>query len=245
LLQRTTLESLPSQPRLSFNMENIDDMFPGFSLGDFAVLHGSPAVLPLSMLLCVRAQLPPQLNGLGTNVIFVDGGNTFRLYDVSTIAQLHELDPKEVLERIFISRAFTAYQMTSIAFDRLQETVKRYNSKLVVVSDIAGLYLDKDVPERETKHVFSQLTLCLSRFAEENHVIVVATYPPHCPSKRNFFLKWTVCGRANVVASVKPTRHGSQFILEKHPLLPLRRAAFPSENLTLSRFMGASAWERL
>jgi len=226
-------------------MENIDDMFPGFSLGDFAVLHGSPAVLPLSMLLCVRAQLPPQLNGLGTNVIFVDGGNAFRLYDVSTIAQLHELDPKEVLERIFISRAFTAYQMTSIAFDRLQETVKRYNSKLVVVSDIAGLYLDKDVPERETKHVFSQLTLCLSRFAEENHVIVVATYPPHCPSKRNFFLKWTVCGRANVVASVKPTRHGSQFILEKHPLLPLRRAAFPSENLTLSRFMGASAWERL
>ena len=245
MLQRTTLESLPSQPRLSFNMENIDDMFPGFSLGDFAVLHGSPAVLPLSMLLCVRAQLPPQLNGLGTNVIFVDGGNAFRLYDVSTIAQLHELDPKEVLERIFISRAFTAYQMTSIAFDRLQETVKRYNSKLVVVSDIAGLYLDKDVPERETKHVFSQLTLCLSRFAEENHVIVVATYPPHCPSKRNFFLKWTVCGRANVVASVKPTRHGSQFILEKHPLLPLRRAAFPSENLTLSRFMGASAWERL
>jgi len=220
-------------------MENLDDVFPGFALGDFALLHGSPAVLPLSMLLCVRAQLPPQLNGLGTNVIFVDGGNTFRLYDVSTIAQLHELDPKEVLERIFISRAFTAYQMTSIVFDRLQETVERYSSKLVVVSDIAGLYLDKDVPEREAKHVLSQLTLRLSRFAEENHVIVVATYPSHYPSKRNLFLKWTACGRANVVASVKPTRHGSQFVLEKHPLLPLRRAAFPSENLTLSGFMGA------
>ena len=220
-------------------MENIDDVFPGFALGDFAVLHGSPAVLPLSMLLCVRAQLPPQLSGLGTNVIFVDGGNTFRLYDISTIAQLHELDPKEVLGRIFISRAFTAYQMTSIAFDRLQETVERYDSKLFVVSNIAGLYLDKDVPDREAKHVFSQLVFRLSRFAEENHVIVVATYPPHYPSKRNFFLKWVVCGRANVVASVKPTRHGSQFVLEKHPLFPLRRAAFPSENLTLSRFMGA------
>jgi NAD(P)-dependent dehydrogenase (short-subunit alcohol dehydrogenase family) len=239
LLQRTTLESLPSQPRLSFNMENIDDVFPGFALGDFAVLHGSPAVLPLSTLLCVRAQLPPQLGGLGTNVTFVDGGNTFRLYDVSTIAQLHELDPKEVLERIFISRAFTAYQMTSIVFDRLRETVERYGSKLVVVSDIAGLYLDRDVPEREAKHVFSQLTLRLSRFAEENRVTVVATYPPHYPSKRNLFLKWAACGRAGVVASVKPTRRGSQFVLEKHPLLPKERAAFPSENLTLNRFLGA------
>ncbi|MCW4055620.1 MAG: hypothetical protein NWE82_02415 [Candidatus Bathyarchaeota archaeon] len=239
MLQRATLESLPFQPRLSFNMENIDDVFPGFTLGDFALLHGSPAALPLSMLLCVRAQLPSQLGGLGTTVTFVDGGNTFRLYDVSTIAQVHELDPKEVLERIFVSRAFTAYQMTSIVFDRLRETVERYSSKLVVVSDIAGLYLDKDVPEREAKHVFSQLTLCLSRLAEENHVVVVATYPPHYPSKRNFFLKWIVCGRANVVASVKPTRHGRQFVLEKHPLLPSRRAAFPSENLMLSRFMRA------
>jgi hypothetical protein len=220
-------------------MENLDAVFPGFALGDFAVLHGSPAVLSLSMLLCVRAQFPPQLGGLGTNVTFVDCSNTFRLYDVSTIAQLHELDPKEVLERIFISRAFTAHQMTSIVFDRLRETVERYSSKLVVVSDIAGLYLDKDVPEREAKHVFSQLTLRLSRFAEENRVTVVATYPPHYPSKRNLFLKWAACGRASVVASVKPTRYGSQFVLEKHPLFPKGRAAFPSENLTLSRFMGA------
>ena len=239
MLQRATLESLPPQPRLSFNMENIDDVFPGFALGDFALLHGSSAALPLSMLLCVRAQLPSQLGGLGTNVTFVDGGNTFRLYDVSTIAQVHELDPKEVLERILISRAFTAYQMTSIVFDRLRETLERYSSKLIVVSDIAGLYLDKDVPEREAKHVFSQLALYLSRFAEENHVIVVATYPPHYPSKRNFFLKSIVCGRANVVASVKPTRHGGQFVLEKHPLFSLKRTVFPSEDLTLSKFVEA------
>jgi predicted ATP-dependent serine protease len=239
LLQRTTLESPPSQPRLSFNMENLDDVFPGFALGDFAVFHGSPDVLPLSMLLCVRAQLPSQLGGLGTNVTFVDGGNTFRLYDVSTIAQVHELDPRGVLERIFISRAFTAYQMTSIVFDKLQETVEQHNSRLVVVSDIAGLYLDKDVPEREAMHVFGQLTLRLSRFAKENHVTVVATCPPHYPSKRNLFLKWAACGRASVVASVRPTKRGSLFVLEKHPFLPLRRAAFPSENLTLSRFMGA------
>ncbi|MCW3985339.1 MAG: hypothetical protein NWE91_02880 [Candidatus Bathyarchaeota archaeon] len=237
--QRTIVKSFPPQFRLFFNIENIDDLFPGFALGNFAVLHGSSTVLPLSMLLCVRAQLPYQLGGLETSVVFVDGGNTFRLYDVSYITQLHELDPKEVLERIFISRAFTAHQMTSLVLDRLQDAVEKYNSKLVVISDIAGLYLDKDVPKREARDVFNQLTVYLSKFAKENRIIVVATYLPHYPLKRNIFFKAVVCGRANVVASVRPFKHGQQFVLEKHPFFSLGRTVFPSENLTLTEFMEA------
>ena len=89
--------------------------------------------------------------GLGTNVVFVDGGNTFRLYDISTIAQSYDLDPGTVLEKIFISRAFTAYQLTSLVLERLQKAIDTYNSKLVILSNLAQLYLDKDVPKKEAK----------------------------------------------------------------------------------------------
>ena len=236
---RALVKGIPSHSCLSFNIENIDDLFPSFALGDFAVFHGSDAVSPLSMLLCVRAQLPYQLGGLETNVVFVDGKNTFRLYDVSCIAQLHKLDPTEVLERIFISRAFTAYQMTALVLDRLQNAVEKYDSKLVIISDIAGLYLDKDMPKREAKDVFNQLTVYLSNFARENHVIVFATYLPHYPSKRNIFFKAVVCGRANVVASITQSKRGQQFVLEKHPFYRLGRINFPSENLTLTKFLEA------
>jgi len=233
------VKSVSSQLRLSFNIKDIDYLFPGFALGDFAVFHGYAAVLPLSMLLCVRAQLPYQLGGLETNVVFVDGGNTFRLYDVSRIAQLHQLDPTEVLERIFISRAFTAYQMTSLVLDKLQSAVDKYNSKLVVISDIVGLYLNKDVPKREAKDVFNQLTVYLSNFAKENQVIVFITYLPHYPSKRNVFFKAVVCGRANIVASVTQSKYAQQFFLEKHPYLSSGKANVPSENLTLTKFLEA------
>jgi hypothetical protein len=238
-LSKTVVKSVPSQSLLSFNVENVDGLFPGFTVGNFAVLHGSSAVLPLSMLLCVRAQLPHQLGGLETNVIFIDGGNDFRLYNVSFIAQLHELDPKRVLERIFISRAFTAYQMTSLVFDRLADVVDKYDSKLVIISDVAGLYLDKDVSKKEARDVFNQLTVHLSRFAEENRVIVVATYPPHYPSDRNIFFNMAACGRANVVISVKPSKHGQLFVLEKHPFFGLGRTSFPSGDLSLVEFMEA------
>lgn len=58
----------------SLNKRGIKEVFPGFALGDFAVLQDS--VLSLASLLCVRAQLPTQIGGLQNKVIFIDGGAT-------------------------------------------------------------------------------------------------------------------------------------------------------------------------
>ena len=232
-------KTLSAQALLALNMRNINQLFPGFAVGDFAVLYGSPSVLSLASLLCVRAQLPTQLGGLGSDVIFVDGGNTFRLYQVARLAQLHQLNPREVLERIYISRAFTAYQMTSLIMAQLKETVKRYDAKLVIISDIAGFFLDKDIPEEEARRIFSQVTAYLSTFAKENQVILITTYPPHQDTRRNNFLQTLTCGRANIVISLRQTKYDRELVLEKHPSYVLGSAEFPSENLTLTEFMEA------
>ena len=237
--QNTLIKTLPSQTRLSFNIRNIDELFPGFEAGDFAVLHGTAAVLPLSMLLCVKAQLPPQLGGFGTDVVFVDGGNTFRLYRISRIAQVHQLNPRSVLERIHIARAFTAYQMTSLIMGKMAEAVKRLHAKLVVISDVAGLFMDKDIPDEEARRVFSQVTAYLATFAENNDSALIVTYLPRKTSRRNLHLQALTCGRANVVASIRNGKHGREFVLEKHSHGILGYAEFPPENQTLTEFMGS------
>ena len=104
LRQNTVLKTIESQPVLSLNMRNVNQLFSGFEIGDFAVLYGSNSIQSLVSLLCVRAQLPPQLGGLGSNVVFIDGGNTFRLYQVARLAQLHHLDPKQTLESTMQSK---------------------------------------------------------------------------------------------------------------------------------------------
>jgi hypothetical protein len=239
LSQNTVVKSIPSQVRLLLNIRNIDELFPGFETGDFAVLSGTSAVLPLASLLCVRAQLPNQLGGLGTNVVFIDGGNTFRLYRISRIAQFHQMNPRQVLERIYISRAFTAYQMASLILEKLKEAANRFSAKLLIISDIAGLFLDEDILEEEAKRVFNQVAAYLSSFARENQLIIVATYPPHEPSRRNAFLHTLTCGKANVVLSARPAKYCQELFLEKHPHLCLGRAEFPSDKLTLAEFMEA------
>ena len=239
LPQKTLVKTTPSQSLLSLNMRNVNQLFPGFAIGDFAVLYGSQSVLSLSSLLCVRAQLPTQLGGLGSNVIFIDGGNTFRLYQVARLARLHQLDSKQTLERIYISRAFTAYQMTALILEKLEETIKRYDAKLAIISDIAGFFLDKDVPEDEARRVYSQVTAYLSNFAKENQMVLIATYPPHQETRRNNFLHALTCGRANTVISLRQTRYERELLLEKHPRYMLGVVEFPSENLILTDFIEA------
>ena len=227
-----------AQPYFSLNMPDVDELFPGFTPGDFAVLYGSRSVISLTSLLCIRAQLPAQLGGLGSNVVFIDGGNTFKLYKIARLAQLHHLNPRQALERIFISRAFTAYQLTSLILDKLEETVQKYNAKLVVVSDIAGFFLDTDIPSEEAQKVYSQVINYLSSFAKKHQIILIATCLPDSEN-RSTLLQEITCSKAKTVLYFSKTAYTREITLEKHPSFVLGTAELPSDNLKLTDFMGA------
>lgn len=229
--------STATTTRLSLNMPGVDELFPGFAPGDFAVLYGSPSVISLTSLLCVRAQLPTQLGGLGSNVIFIEGGNTFRLYNIARLAQLHHQNPKQTLERIFISRAFTAYQLTSLIMEKLEETVKICGAKLVIISDIAGFFLDNDIHADEAQKVYSQIMAYLSSFAKKHEVIVIATYLPYENTKRSTLLQDMTFTKASTVLCFTKTKYTREVALEKHSNYVLGVAELPSENLTLTDFM--------
>ncbi|MFA5364663.1 MAG: hypothetical protein WC325_05715 [Candidatus Bathyarchaeia archaeon] len=209
---------------MSLGIETVDSLFPGFSLGDFAVIHGSHTV-------------QYQLGGLKTNVLFVDGSNIFRLYDITDIAQTWELDPKQVLERIFVSRAFTAYQLVSIILEQLQTAIKKFDSKVVIISNLSQLFLDKDIPKKEAETIFSQLTDYLSDFAQKNQVILIVTHRPYAWSKRTKYFKHALCNSANVVLSIKKSNQIPHFALEKHPYLQLGKTELPSNECNLLDFI--------
>lgn len=239
--QIQTVKPTLSQPIFPINIRNVNEIFPGFELGDFALLQGSSSIASLTSLLCVRAQLPTQLGGLQSNIIFIDGANTFSLYQIAKLAQIHHLNPKKVLDRIIISRAFTAHQTTTLITNQLKETIKKYNAKLVIISDIAGLFLDNDIPEVETQKIFNQVITFLSNFAREQQVIVIATYPTHPKTERNTLLHASTSSKANVVLSLSRTSYARQFVLEKHPYLSSGVSEVPFEDSTLDPYLEANA----
>lgn len=228
------------KPILSLNLRKIDSLFPGFAEGDFALICGSSAST-IASLLCVRAQLASQLGGLGSKVLFLDGGNTFELYQIARLARLHHLEPKQVLDNIYVSRAFTAYQMVALIMQKMRRAIKKFNARIVIVSDLSGFFLDEDLPEFEAKRIFSQTTTYLSNFARENRIVLVATYLPHRNERMNSYLQALAATKASVVLSLRRTKYDRVVSLDKHPHLKLGLVELPSETARLTDYMGEVA----
>ncbi|MFQ5759172.1 MAG: hypothetical protein ACE5IF_05800, partial [Candidatus Bathyarchaeia archaeon] len=148
-------------------------------------------------------------------------------------------EPKFVLEKILISRAFTAYQLTALVFEKLEEALKRYRSKLVIVSDITGLFLDHDVPKTEGTDIFMKMVQCLLDLASRRQAVIVASYFPRRYSSRSLFLESVLLGRASTVIGVKESRGALKFVLENHPSIKPFAIDFPSNAVTMDMFMEA------
>jgi hypothetical protein len=243
LSQNQLCKHTPSTHQTLFplNLRNVNQLFPGFTEGDFAVIGGSPSIMSLISLLCVRAQLAKQLGGLNSNVIFIDGGNTFRLYQITRIAQLYQLNPKQVLNNIFISRAFTAHQLTTLIMQKLRVAIQQFGAKLAVISDLSEFFLDDDLSEYEAQSVFCQVTDYLSNFARENQIIIIATNPPHQNTKRKQSLQNLMRQKAGVLLTLGQTAYARTVTLEKHPFLKLGSVELPPQNVTLTDYLGENA----
>jgi hypothetical protein len=227
------------QTKFTFNIPDIDSLFPGFKAGDFAVLYGPQTVTSLSSLLCVRAQLPAKLGGLDSNVVFIDCANSSSLSNIERRAHLQQLDTKEALERVYNMRVYTAYRLTTLIMEKLQEAVETCDAKIVVISDVAAPFLLDNVDDQEAKTVYSQIMSYLANFAKKHHLIIVATYLSHESSTRNTTLQEITASKANTVLRFTKTPYTKEVELEKHPTYMLGVADLTSENQVLTDFIGA------
>ena len=223
--------------RLSLGVPAVDEVFPGFESGDFVVLYGDDALL-MSFVLCVRCVLPRDVGGLGSRAVFVDGGNSFSPYLIGDVARGYGFDPRVVLDRIYVSRAFTAYQFSALVLEKLEPFVNAKRAGLILVSDIASLFLDRDIPKTEAKDLFVKVCAKLSDIANNKNCIVLATYRPERRSKLGLFFEAVLFGRSNVLVKFERRGKTLSFVLQDHPSLKPFRVDFPSDNVPLTSFMG-------
>jgi len=222
--------------RLSLGVSVLDDVFPGFEAGDFVVLYGDKVSF-MSFVLCVRCELSFDKGGLGSSVVFVDGGNSFSPYLVADVARSYGLDSRKALERIYVSRAFTAYQLSSLVLEKLEPFLNGKKARLLVVSDIASLFFDRDIPKTEAKDLFMKVCAKLSEIASKKQAIVLATYYPERRSKRGLFFEAVLFGRSNVIVKFERRGKALSFVLQDHPRIKPFSIDFPSDEVPLTNYM--------
>jgi hypothetical protein len=235
LMLKAAIAQTTTKP-FAFNIPDVNGLFPGFKAGDFAVVHGSQLVTSLVSKLCVRAQLPVELGGLESNVVFIDCATSSSLSSILEAAELQQVDLKTALGRVTNMRAYTAYRLTSLIMEKLQEIVETSGAKIILISDIVGSFLNNNVDDQEAKAVYSQITGYLANFAKRHRIIIIATYLSHESNRRNTTLQEITNQKATAVLRFTKTPYTSEFELEKHPTYMLGVVDFTSETQGVTDF---------
>jgi hypothetical protein len=123
------------------------------------------------------------VNMLGVNfvrqwhrdVVWVDGGNSVNPYDLTYVCKRFRLRPEEVLASINVSRAFTAYQMSTLVEDSLEEELTRSRGGMVLVSCYPDLFQDADMDWEESLRLMERGMAKLRSLTARHRTVTVVT----------------------------------------------------------------------
>lgn len=186
--------------------------------GKLYCLHGSGSVFRLSLYAAAHALL----NGIP--ITLVDGTNRFDVYYIAEFARAvahqprntRRLAPKQLLENIFISRAFTCYQMEATLTERLPAFVKQKHTPIVIIFGILDTFYDEQAPFFEVKAGIQRIITALHRLKRENVSILLASRDVKLESAERNGLFPRVALAMDRVFSVTESNEGLKIVREPH-----------------------------
>jgi hypothetical protein len=140
--------------------------------GGLVLLYGDHAVLAYSL------RAVASLLASGQHVVFIDSANAFNPFLIAEVATRLNRPPEELLNRIHVSRTFTAHQLEALITERLSDALKTYASRVLVASGFLDNLYDEDVEPREAWRVFRKATAHLRALADAGVLVLVVCPAP-------------------------------------------------------------------
>lgn len=122
--------------------------------------------------------------GRGETILVLDAANGFDAFWVARLARRHGKNPRDYLQRIRVSRAFTCYQLAEL-LERVPAAVRRHRASLILVTGLPDIFYDEEIPAAKTAAVFvraARSLLALRRW--RCPVVVFSNQLPVPPSAR-------------------------------------------------------------
>lgn len=111
----------------------------------------------------------------GVPLFCLDGGNAFNPYRLAVLIRREGGEPFELLDRIYVSRAYTCHQLVSSAETLLGALIGARPRPMVAVLGIDRLFHDEDLPLWEREFLYGRL-LTHVRALHRRGLPVLATF---------------------------------------------------------------------
>jgi len=153
--------------------------------GKLYCIHGTGGVFRISLAAAAHVLLG------GLPVTLVDGTNRFDVYYLAEFARKHagvhrdgrRITPEDLLDNIFISRAFTCYQMEAVITERLPVFVRQRGSPVVIIFGLLDTFYDDQAPLFQVKAGVERIMEALRLLRQDNVAVLLASLDVKLGSK--------------------------------------------------------------
>jgi hypothetical protein len=119
--------------------------------GSVCLMYGDKVVFPIALHMAAHAM------SHGISIATIDGCNRFNVHLLARYAREHRIDPQAFLNRIYVSRGFTCYQMEAAITRRLLPFLRAKNARAAIILGLLETFYDEQAPFREVTQMIERV----------------------------------------------------------------------------------------
>ncbi len=137
--------------------------------GKTALLYGSTMVYYTTLVIIkeILRKLP--------SVAVVNGANRYDAYGLARLARMSGMDPIEALNRVFVSRIFTAFQADGVITRGVEPFLNESKAKVLIVLGLLHTFYDDQISVKEAEKSLARISEKFSALKETGVSILIAS----------------------------------------------------------------------
>ena len=186
----------------------------GLELGLTYLIYGGKTIREKLLQLAVHSQVPSDLKA---PVIMIDSMNMLNVQTLTHYSYEYELQPEDVMDNIFVSRAFNSSQTYDLVMNQLDSFIDRVHAKLLLLPGLADIYYTEGPMDAEKKQHLTHIAHRIMTFSLRHGVATIVTGSSSAKYKRYPAAGNALRHSAQVHIYVEETPQRVIYELTKHP----------------------------
>jgi hypothetical protein len=163
------------------------------------------------------------------SVVIIDAANTTDPFFIAGVFKTSGMEPEELMQRGFISRCYTFYQVDCTVTDGLMEFMRKVNAKTVLVFGLLDLIDDDQVAIPDIHDILTRMKQTFDDLKEQNISTLLVSTPLHFQLKEREHYFNAFKGISDVIYRIDteykhtPSKRGRNGKTDRHRHTPHRQ----------------------
>ncbi|HMA83022.1 MAG TPA: hypothetical protein VKP59_02210 [Candidatus Thermoplasmatota archaeon] len=164
-------EKLVVQPNVSVytGIPEIDEVLGGLHTGNMTAFIGKSKLRSILLhRVCVNT-----VDMFHSPSIVLDAGNQINPFLLARLARLQINSDEDVLQNVYLSRAYTIYQLTDLIHSHVETLIQKKRPVTLILTGLCSLLADANLSKDEANHLFTSMMKKIKQMTEQYQIATV------------------------------------------------------------------------